>query len=403
MNYKQFILHELETQNLFYDPSSSPYDKLVDEREFTEKELDTLLKRIGVSNFIIEQKLGHIKNLLQLFKKHLIYTDYDKAEFVYFEVATYDDFLPYTEFSRLASLLKVRFFQVKKNHSKINALLRALKKERKNFSPLEELLYEYLQGINEINSGDYEAANKRMDHVIRSTSSLFGFEGEVYYHLSLIKSYLEEPSRAIYYGKKALDYLSKQYNYRRILHAQMSLAINCAYAKIYEDAIEYYEHLLRNAELLNQLELIPHVYHNMGDLYFKMKNYSLSIAYFNMAISHYEKEDLNFGSVLFNLGLTEIEMGKTEDAIRTFSRLYEVSERKSFENYKLYSEYYLHLLNGDKDGAYEFLETIVVPYTRSVPNEHNFEIIFSDMLVRYYKEKGDFEKAFSYITDEKYQ
>lgn len=90
----------------------------------------------------------------------------------------------------------------------------------------------------------------------------------------------------------------------------MSLAINCAYAKIYEDAIEYYEHLLRNSQLLNQQELLPHIYHNMGDLYFKMKNFSLSIAYFNMAVNHYEKEDVHFASALLNLGLTEMEMDK---------------------------------------------------------------------------------------------
>lgn len=60
--------------------------------------------------------------------KHLIYTDYDKAEFVYSEVATYDNFLPYTDHSRLASLLKIRYFQVKKDKGRIKSLLSQLKK-----------------------------------------------------------------------------------------------------------------------------------------------------------------------------------------------------------------------------------------------------------------------------------
>ncbi|XKH50661.1 tetratricopeptide repeat protein [Chryseomicrobium palamuruense] len=403
MNYKKYILDQLEVQNLYYDANSSPFDKLEDERELTEKELETLMKRIGINQMMIDQKLSHIKNLLHLFMKHLIYTDYDKAEFVYSEVATYNDFLPYTTHNRLASLLKIRYFQVKKEHTKIKQLLTKLKKERLEFSPLEELLFEYLQGINEMNAGDYESANKRLDHVIRNTSALYGFEGEVYYHLSIVKTYLEEPSRAIYYGKKALDYLSQQYNYRRILHAQMSLAINCAYAKIYEDAIEYYEHLLRNSQLLNQKELLPHIYHNMGDLYFKMENYSLAIAYFNMAVNHHEVQNLNFASALFNLGLTELETKKNEDAIRTFERLADVSHNNSFKNYELYTEFYLKLLKSSEEAAHSFLESTVIPFTRSEPSEKNFEYIFSDMLVRYYKNKGQYKKAFSYITDEKYK
>lgn len=61
MNYKLYVLNELEQQNLYYDPLSLPYSKLVDERDLTDKELEAVLKRIGVSNFVVEQKLSHIK------------------------------------------------------------------------------------------------------------------------------------------------------------------------------------------------------------------------------------------------------------------------------------------------------------------------------------------------------
>lgn len=403
MNYKQYILDELDAQSLYYDPNANAYVKLTSDEELAEKELELLLKRIGYTKSMIEQKLNHIKNLLNLLTKHLIYTDYDKAEFVYSEVTAYDSFLPYTKSHRMALLLKIRFHIAKSQLDKIPPLLRQVKKLKKQFTPLEELLFEYLLGIQEMLQGDLESANARLNHVIQNTPSLYGFEGEVYYHLSIVKTYLEEPSRAIYYGKKALDYLNQQYNYKRILHAQMSLAINCAYAKIYEDAAEYYDHLLRNAQLLNQQELIPHIYHNMGDLYFKMESYSMALAYFNMAANHFSKEDSQFGSCLFNLGLTELKLGKTEDAIITFNRLYDVADKLNLENFKIYATYYHYYLTGEEEEAMRYLEDVLLPYTKSTPTEKTVNLIFSDMLVRYYKEKGDFEKAFSFITDEKYQ
>lgn len=402
MNYKLFITDQLEEQSLYYDPASSLYSKLTSDEDLSDKELDTLLKRIGYSKQMINQKLNHIKNLLNLLTKHLIYTDYDKAEFVYSEITAYADFISYTPHHVMALLLKNRFHIAKYEYDKIPPIHKALKKKRKEFTPLEELLYEYLLGLHEMLKGELASANDRLDLVIQSTPTLFGFEGEVYYHLSIVKTYLEEPSRAIYYGKKALDYLSQQYNYKRILHAQMSLAINCAHAKIYEDAAEYYEHLLRNAQLLNQQELIPHIYHNMGDLYYKMGNYSMALAYFNMAVNQYGKEDLQFGNCLFNLGLTELELKKKDDAKATFTRLLEVSERFGFENFRIYANYYLLELDGQIEESMKYLENVLLPYTSATPTEKTVHLLFSDMLVRYYKNKGQYKKAFSYITDEKY-
>ncbi|UZM99028.1 hypothetical protein OL548_33505 [Lysinibacillus sp. MHQ-1] len=44
----------------------------------------------------------------------------------------------------------------------------------------------------------------------------------------------------------------------------MSLALNYSRGKVFHEAIEIYEHLVRNVELLQQQQLLPAIYHNLG-------------------------------------------------------------------------------------------------------------------------------------------
>ena len=81
------------------------------------------------------------------------------------------------------------------------------------------------------------------------------------------KGRLEEPSQAIIYGRKALEFYKDEFNFKRILYTLMSLALNYSREKMFHEAIEIYEHLLRNMELLQQQHLLPDIYHNLGDLY----------------------------------------------------------------------------------------------------------------------------------------
>lgn len=402
MNYKTYIIEQLNEQNLYFDTNTAPYNKLNSNDKLTQKELNILFKKIGTNQFIIEQRLNHLKTLISLFEKHLIYINYDKAEFVYSELTAYNDFLPHSSYNYYVLLLKIRYYMAKSENKKIEIIIKKITKESTSLSPLEKLFFQYLKAVKEMMEGNFTKANEELQDVIDNMSTLFGFEGEVYYQFSIAKTYLEEPSRAIYYGKKALDHLNQQYNYKRILHAQMSLAINCAYAKIYEEAADYYDHLLRNALLLNQQDLIPHIYHNMGDLYSKMENHSMALAYFNMAINHYEIHDAQFGMCLFNLGLTELKLDKLNNAKETFYRLLDVAEELRLENFKLYAKYHLIKLEENVEEAISYLETTILPYTASKPSEKNMGILFSDVLVRYYRGKGDYEKAFTYITDDKY-
>lgn len=405
MNYKGYILYELNQQKINDDvliKQKLTRNRLNSKEELTSKELKSYLKIIGLSQAMIDQKLNHLDNLITQFTKHIIYINLDKANFVYYEIATYDEFLPFTPYYHRAELLKLRYYISARKNEYFSSSLKKLKAMKPNFTSAESILFEYFLGMVEMMQSDYNKANERFENLARTNTTFIGFEAEFYYHLSLIKSHLEELSRAIYYGKKALEFASAQFNFKRILLIQMGLAVNFSNAHIYEDAAECYDHVLRNAEMLEQKDMIPHIYHNMADLYYKMENYSIALAYFKIAQQHFSQNDMYYVNCLFNIGLTEIELGKTEEALNTFEELYEISRVKKLENFKLYSNYYLMSLNGSVQEAMDFLEDEVLPFAKSRPEEKYMEDLFSQILVRYYRKLEKFDKAFQFISDYKY-
>lgn len=405
MDYKGYILSEIKEQKI---PTSElqkhkiNIDSLYSNEELQPKELKAILKVIGISQAMIDQKLNHLDNLIVQFTKHLIYINKEKAEFVYYEVSTYNDFLPYTHYNNIAELLKLRYYIAIRKTEMFVPSLKNLKKLQKDFSSLELFLFDFFQGMIEILQEDYEEANNRFEMLARNVTSLMGFESEFFYHLSLIKSHLEESSRAIYYGKKALEHSTAQFNFKRSVLIQMALAVNFSNASIYEDAAECYDHVLRNSELLNQNDLIPHIYHNMADLYYKMENYSLALAYFKIAQQHFDFDDFNYINCLFNIGLTELRLNKKDEAYLSFENLFHVAEERKIINFSLYASYYLKYLNESDDDAIAFLENEVIPYTRKHSNEKAMNVLFSDLLVNHYKAQGDYKKAFEYIVDDRF-
>ncbi|MFC4355188.1 tetratricopeptide repeat protein [Chryseomicrobium palamuruense] len=405
MNYKGYILYELDHQKIndkILEKQNLSIDRLKSVEELSAKELKAYLKVIGLTQAMIDQKLNHLDNLIAQFTKHVIYINVEKADFVYYEIATYDEFLPYTEYYHMAELLKLRYFISARKNEYITSSVKKLKKLKPHFSSSEEILFEYFLGMVEMMQSNFINANERFENLARTYTTFIGFEAEFYYHLSLIKTNLEEQSRAIYYGKKALEYASAQYNFKRILLIQMGLAVNFSNAHIYEDAAECYDHVLRNAEMLDQKDMIPYIYHNMADLHYKTQNYSVALAYFKIAQQHFSQNDMYYVNCLFNIGLTEIELKKHGDALNTFEELYQIAKEKRLENFQLYSSYYLMSLSGPEQEAMDYLENEVLPFTKSLPEEKYMEDLFSQLLVRYYRKLKKFDKAFQFISDYKY-
>lgn len=406
MNYKSYILTELKSQKIT-DSHLKLYKlslaDIQDKETLSDKEITKFLKVIGITEAMVNQKLKHIDNLINQFKKHLIYMDRDKAEFVYHEIVTYKEFLPHTEYYIFAELLKMRHYVSAQRIDELSKIQKKLSKLENQMNAFEKLFFTYLIGINCIYTGEYSRAEKLLEEIAIQTSAFIGFEAECFYHLSLVKAHLDKSSRAIFYGKKALDFATAQFNFKRSVVIQMSLAVNFTNANIFEDAAECYEHVLRNAQIIGMTDLVPHVYHNMADLYFKMKNYSIALAYFNIAEQQFSHEDSNYIHCLFNIALTEYRLNKINDSLLSFERLMEYAQSTNNERFESFAEYFILSISDSEAAAIDYLENTLYPKLDNDPNENVMKNMFAEVLINYYREKEDYQKAFKYIVEEKYQ
>ena len=237
--------------------------------------------------------------------------------------------------------------------------------------------------------------DQKLSHVLREYSGSGALDGDLYYHLALVKGRLEESSQAIIYGRKALAIYKDEFNYKRILYTLMSLAINYTRGKVYNEAIQIYEHLLRNVELLGQTHLLPEIYHNMGALYQKKGEYINAIIYFEKSVLITSKNSDHYLISVFNLGFIQYQMKMYEESRSNFLLL--KKESKKVRIFYLLAVYYLHLLDDNGEKALNFLEVYLIPYLSKIKELNETHRNFLIFLREYYLKEGNYEKAVKFI------
>lgn len=356
-----------------------------------------LLSRLEIDLQDVEESEQTVQKLLKQLLHNIHYLEEENAKATLLELEDYKEVIAFTKHIYLYELYKLRYCLFARDLIGADKQIKWLHSQKQNFSQHERYLLSYFSAIALIMRGRYGEADEKLSALILEISEGNMFEGEIYYHFSLVKGQLKQPEHAIYYGKKSINFLQDQFNYKRILHVQMLLAINYSQSKIYEEAAVYYEHLIRNSKLLHQHDLLPQIYHNMGDLRHRMGDYELALDYFRKSSVIMPKNTENYLLSLYNIAITEFRLERWRDSKESFSLLNDESARMKVSHYQLYSSFYLHLLNDKKQKAMSFLEEKVVPFTRKADEQKEFHHHFSKILTDYYVNEGNYEKAVKFI------
>jgi len=356
-----------------------------------------LLERLEVNVQDVEESEQKIQVLLKELLKNIHYLEEENAKSTYRELDIYKEIIAFTKHIYLYELYKLRYYLFTSDLLTAEYQMKWLQSQKQNFSQHERYLLSYFHAIALLMRGRYGEADEQLSAIILENAESNLFEGEIYYHLALVKGHMKQPEHAIYFGKKAIQLLQDRFNYKRILHVQMSLAINYSQSKIYEEAFVYYEHLIRNSILLHQTDLLPHIYHNIGDLRHKMGDYTLALEYFKKSSLTMQKNTEHYLLCLYNIAITEFRLEKWIDSKASFALLHQESLNIKVSHYQLYSSFYLMLLNNNKSKAMRFLENRVVPYTRKADKQRDFHHHFSKILTDFYVNEGKYEKAVKFI------
>lgn len=362
-------------------------------REGNEETIQLLLDRLKVNLTEVQNGERNIRHLLDEFVTHLQYYELEKLPPAYEQLENYKEFIVFTDYMYLYELYKLRYFlsinEIKPSEDQI----KWLQMQKQNFSQHESYLLSYFHSIFLLQRGKYDEADKKLMEIIQKNISLGVFEGEVLYHIAVVKGHLAESNQAIIYGEKALEYFKEQINFRRILYTLLSLSMNYSRVKVYDKALETYGHLLRNAEIFNYSSLLPQVYHNIGDLHYIMGNYSIALAYFKKSLSKMQRDTEDYLLCVFNLGQTEYQLKNWEASRGNFELLKEEANKMKAHHYGMYANFYLLQIDKSKEKAMAYLEEKLLPYTATNGRCADAHKLFSNMLSDFYKEEGKFDKA----------
>ncbi|MGB2993367.1 MAG: helix-turn-helix transcriptional regulator [Paenisporosarcina sp.] len=366
-------------------------------KEANAETIRLLLKRLDINMEDVEESEKKVFNLLNQLYQHIYYFEGEKVQKTFQELDEYKEIIVFTQHLYLYEMYKLRYYLFVKDLVNAEYQMRLLQSQKQNISQHEKYLLSYFSAILLILRGKYGEANEKLSTIIQANSNNNTVEGEIYYHLAIVKGYMGESGHAIYYGKKAMDLFKDHFNYKRMLHVHMSLAINYTQTKIYDEALVCYEHLIRNIEMLQESDLLPQIYHNIGDLRHKMGDYSIALDYFKKSSVIFNKNSKDYLLCLYNIALSQFRLEKWVESRESFILLNKEALKMKATQYQLYSSFYLLLLNNKKPQAMKYLEDKVIPFTERMDEQAESHQYFSSILAEYYKTEGKYEKAVKFI------
>ncbi len=366
-------------------------------KEANTETIRLLLERLKINLQDVKKSEQNISYLLTELLKHMNFLEEDKAREIIDELKDYEEIIVFTDFIYLYELYKLRYYVFTREYGLAENQMRWLNAHTQNLSQQEKYLLYYFGALVLLLRGKYEEADRELSSILQENKELGTFEGEIYYHLAVVKGRLEESSQAIIYGRKALQFYKDQFNFKRILHTLMSLALNYSRGKVYHEAIETYEHLLRNAEILQLHYLLPNIYHNIGDLYQNKGEYETALHYFEKSASLMPSDSEHYLLCLYNLAISQYRLEQWEESKNTFSKLKGEARRKQKLDYRLFAIFYLYLLEDEEGKAMKFLEGRLIPYIAKNEDLKGVHQQFSNLLGEYYRQEGKFEKAVQFI------
>jgi HTH-type transcriptional regulator, quorum sensing regulator NprR len=364
-------------------------------KEANEETMGLLLERLGVNLSSITENEGQIKQLVSDLNENIDYFLNEEADEAMQKLKEFEGIIPFTTNLHTYELTKFRYLIFKGLLPEAQVQYELLNKQKKIFSQPQASLFSYLYAVWLLKKRVYKKADEILDAIGRE-SKIDISSGELLYHRALAKTSLEDLGYAIYYGKLALQEFMEEHNFKRILHVLMLLGINYTHSKIYEEAQDCYKHLIRNAEILKENQLLPEIYHNMGYLQKKLKNYHDAIIFFEKSISLQTKNTPHYLITLYSIGEIYIELNNTDKAKEAFQEVFTLSKEHDNRKYRMLANYYLMSLDTpDKSLAYS--ETKVIPYLEESDGKSEELIWFYKMLSNHYRQMGRFDQAVKYI------
>lgn len=362
-------------------------------KEVDDQTIDLLLQRLNLNLKEIQESYISLKKLLDQFMQAMVYYDRNQASLLKEELEENETLISCTELIYIYHIYIYKYYLFISDIEKAQEEKNFLQQFHQVFSQHERDLFQYMDALLYLYKGEHLTAleillNFEVDHTLP-----ISLQGELYYQISLNYSYIENSGKCVSYAQKAFQEYIKSCNYIRIIHTQLLLSIHSTELKLYSDAKQHFEHMLRNTPLIGESHLIPVIHHNYAILHTHMNNYDEALEHYDISLKKAHSSD-QYYITLSNYTEVLLKLNRREEALNLIKEIITNTKNKNLLKYHLIFKYHQLLLQDKEDRAIEYLETKVLPYLQS--NGHVKDLQkYQTRLAEYYSDINP-EKAVYY-------
>lgn len=237
--------------------------------------IELLLQQLNVDLEEYQNEVKDLEKEIVDWYKSIKIKDINQASNKYLKLQTYftsKKVIHYIELKYWYDIILIRYLILLKDIDTCNLKIKEVKNIQKNLSNNQSFYYEYFLGIAKCIEKNYvaglmvlkKAETKQIRYKIQDV--------EIYYHLALTYSHLNNVTLAIFYGDLALEYFNKNVLYLNSIECQLILGINYSRVNKFLKAKEYYENVLAIALSQNLKDLLGKVLNNLGCMYSQAAN-----------------------------------------------------------------------------------------------------------------------------------
>ncbi|MFZ3580034.1 tetratricopeptide repeat protein [Virgibacillus sp. DJP39] len=286
-----------------------------------EETINLLMKRLNV-DFTSSLKSRHeIKDLLEEWYRLIKIRNITKAKELYLKLGEYfsGEVLAVT-LKYWFDLISIRHLLLLNDLDKANKLVNTIKEYDKNLNQEQSCYFIYFKGILACVEKKHSKGLTLLSQAETKFKELKNDNDELFYHLALTHSYLNNITLAIYYGEKALELFNKMAYYPRSIDCQLILAINYTRVKKFEEAKNYYNNLLEISKSSGDTTLTGKILNNLGFLYSEAGDYSKSIDYYLNSLNYKHPAEANYGNTIYGLVEGYLSKNDVESALKMINK-----------------------------------------------------------------------------------
>nr|WP_239534255.1 helix-turn-helix domain-containing protein [Thalassobacillus pellis] len=355
--------------------------------------VELLLNKLDLTYYEQESIVAEcLENMERLYKNITSKNELDMKRYYKRLKALSESFSP--DLSIWSDLVSIRYFVYWKNFQSAKRLHAKLHNIQDKLDDYQSFYFHYFSGLVHCLNKKYDQGTTDL-HVAEKLAAAHNLvDPELFYHLALTYSHLNNASLAIYYSQTAKSHYDQSMNIYRSLDCQVIVGINYLRIKRYEKAERVFTDILEVAGSIQNSFITGKVCHNLGYLYAEKGETSLALNYFHQSLENKEQGTENYYRTVLQIVETHQKAGEIQAAMDWVEKAL-LDSRVNDNELNIPFQLKKLELEGDKNAYYTYIKETAIPHFLRVNNRKDVKK-YAEKAALYLEENFHYKKANHY-------